>query len=711
MTPFTVKSMNSGELNRELKEALENGKKFGPEKADDPLWEISGRELREFLRSRPRDEAGENQLWLYRIRVEEALDLEAQRIGPRLIFEQWEFEGPILLSEAEAITIGLIDCKVEASLLASQINVHRNLLLNGLVGNESIWLNEAIIGGQLSLAGVELTPREGAEKAPVLSLDIAKIGGDVVATKLKAQGEVRLLGANVEGYVTLDEAELGSRPGEPAIRAACFADGLRVGQNLNCRDLHAIGGFRMLGAFIGGQVSFLNAHLSGGEGEGDSPALFADRAVVKGSVFLDQLQTLGEVHMVNAQIDGLLSVDEAQLDPGSRGVEKPARAFSGDGLKVGGDVLCRGGFTAKGEIRLLGSSISGSLWMDGATLEAKATPACLALDRAEIGEGLRCKQITAKGEVRLHGVKVGGFISLDDGIFEGVKDRNGKVGPSLNASRASVVGTVHCPNLFAKGEMRFIGAKIGGQLGLVNARLVNSPDRTCLNLISAQIDELLLALSEVEGTVDLRDATIRSFWDAEADRFGGLLPTRLKLEGLSYTSFREPLDANRRLQWIEPSQADHHYPGVYAELANAFRRAGRAGEAREILIANERRARQSLPKWSHRRLWHDILWVTIGYGYRNWLAGIWLVGLVLTGALIFSLGQDSFHSTGLHPPAFNPILYSVDVTIPVLELGQTRGWSAPGCLAWVGLALAISGYALAAAVIAAAAGLFARDQN
>lgn len=661
---------------------------------------------------------GENQLLLHRVRIKGDLDLEAQRIGLRLIFDQCEFDQGLNLCGARAIDIGLLGCTLRGPLLGIQLNVERNLRLDDLSGGDVVMLTLAKIGGQLSLRGVALTATsdDGENTLSSLDADGIEVGGNVVAEKLTVDGELRLRGAKVDGQISMREARLGRiATGGSGVNAALFADGMRVAQGLYCDGMTSIGGFRIPGATIGRQISATGARIEGATSEAGSRevALFADRASVEGSAFFDELRAHGEVRFLNAEIDGILSMDGAKLDSDHEDGDGAPRAFSADGMRVGSDVFCRDGFSTKGEMRLLGADIAGSLWMDGAQLEAGggSGTSALSVDRVRIAEGMLCKGLSAKGEIRLHGANIGGFLAMDGATFEGNERQDGAFDPAFNASRATIGGSVHCAEVSMTGELRLIGAKIGGQLGLLGARLVNRPDRTCLNLIAANIDELLFALTEGVGTADLRDASVRSLWDAEGGRFGGNLPERLRLEGFSYASLREPLDAAQRLGWIGRSQQGRHYPEVYTELANAFRRSGRMGEARAVLIANERRARRDCPRGSHRRLWHDVLWVTIGYGYRNWLAAIWLIGLIGVGALVFSLDQDSFSAAARNPPAFNPFLYAADVTIPVLDLGQSRAWSASGYLAWMGLVLAVSGYALAAAVIAAAAGLLSRDQS
>ena len=52
-----------------------------------------------------------------------------------------------------------------------------------------------------------------------------------------------------------------------------------------------------------------------------------------------------------------------------------------------------------------------------------------------------------------------------------------------------------------------------------------------------------------------------------------------------------------------------------------------------MLIAKQRRRQEDLgwpAKW-----WSRFLGLTVGYGYRLWLAGVWLIVLAVTGSLLF----------------------------------------------------------------------------
>lgn len=626
----------------------------------------------------------------------------------------------------------------------------------------------ADLSGQLSVVGAVLeggVAPDGTTDA--LSVDRARIGGDFFCGGLTTNGELRILGAEIAGQVTMERAVLMST--NRVDDSALSGDGCEIAGGLFAEEIFCEGEVRFPGARIGTHLSFTHAAVAAIPRDDGSLSLAFrfDGAELTRGAFFDHLEARGELRFIGAKVNGQLSFVGARLEAHPLEGE-PVDVLSLDRIEVAGGMFCAD-LVAAGPVRLPGAKIHGQLLMGGAVLNGTpdpqqgGRPALFAVN-AELEGGFYLALVEAIGEISIAGAKVEGQLVFSGATLKALPEA--PLRPVLNADGAVVTSSVYGEKVSAAGEIRFSGLTVGGRLVMDGSTLSGAKDgelyasaaftgdgmqargiycragfsvagqmrlpgvrveeqfwihgailkaedgeNACLNLIAAHVDELVLALVETDGAVDLRDASVRSLWDAEDGDFEGQLPRAMRLEGFSYQSLREPLDAKRRLSWIASSQRDRHYPGVYRELAESFRRIGRAGEARKIAIANERRARRDMRSWGVRRAWSDFLWVTIGYGYRNGLAALWLVGLIGVGALLFSLDESSFLETARHPPHFNPVLYAIDVTVPVLDLGQAHGRSATGWLAWVSLCLAVSGYALAAAVIAAAAGVFNRDEG
>jgi hypothetical protein len=365
-------------------------------------------------------------------------------------------------------------------------------------------------------------------------------------------------------------------------------------------------------------------------------------------------------------------------------------------------MLCIEGFTAHGEVNLLGAHIGGHLSFDGAIL---SNPNGLALhadgltvDGAMFGRnGFR-----AEGEVRLLGAHIGRQLNFNGAILSNPN------GLALYADQLTVDQHMLCAEGFtADGEVNLLSAKIGGQLNFDGATLTNRDGRA-LHLQQARTPALLLRLkAPPEGQVDLTDAHVGALVDNQAS-----WPDRLRLDGFVYDALYEdpPITAAARLDWLTRDEQPYT-PQPYEQLAAAYRRAGRDEDARTVAMTKQRRRQATLNLPG--RAWNSLLRRTVGYGYRPWQAGLWLVALWLVGTLVFA----TTHANGQVTPAkkpeelqhFNPLVYALDVLLPIVNLGQESGWVPHRFAAVTYWLLALAGWVLTTAVVAALTGLIKRD--
>jgi hypothetical protein len=694
----------------DLKEAVVSGEPLSPLSGDGKKLKLSPRVLANFLHSTSTGD-GEGCLWLQEVFIDEPLDLGAQRIGVCLQFESCTFADDVTLARARVPEVRMNDCVVLGQLDAEQIEVRWNFALENCELKGGTSFVAASIGGWLSWYGSSFAclfpPGEVA-----LTGEEMEVRKSLSADEITVRGRVRLLDAKVLGEFSMQNATLGSRRGEVAQGGALQADRLTVASAVFMDGLEARGGVMMAGARIDGDLSLDGARLLRAKGS-EEAALQAEGLQVTGSCYCRAgFHAEGSVMLSEAKIGGELLMEGASLKARSDEV-----ALLAERLQVSGALSCCEDFVSHGQICLGGADL-GDLSLNGAVVKGSAKGdvyerAAIAADSLKVRGGLYCVDgFRAEGQIRLIGATVGGQFVLNEADLRASTGCEDKKGSALLGDSLKVGSGIYCTGLRCRGQLRMAAAEVRGQLVLDKAVLeCKSEDHCSVFLVGSTFDELVFFPKEVQGEVDFRMAHARSYWDARDGEFVGKLPRRLRLDGFRYTSLREPLDAKRRLRWIEPSQRDRHYPGVYAELANAFRRIGHGGDARQVEIASERRARQDTRWWSPRRAWHDLLWATIGYGYRNWLAALWLVALVAVGAALFSTHEADFVATTAHPPPLNPVLYAIDVTVPILDLGQRHAWTATGALSWLALALTIAGYGLAAAVLAAAAGLLNREQG
>ena len=365
-------------------------------------------------------------------------------------------------------------------------------------------------------------------------------------------------------------------------------------------------------------------------------------------------------------------------------------------------MLCGKGFKAHGEVRLLSAHIGGQLNLTGAILGNQDGPAATsktqnrpALDAAGItvdqdmlcGEGFK-----ARGEVRLVLAHIGGVLAFLGATLEN------QSGPALNADALTVGRAMICGKGFkARGEVRLTLAHIGGELELTGTTLENESG-IALNAEWLTVDQAMTCKEDfrAHGEVNLVNAKVGSLLDEP-----GSWPMTMHLRGFVYELPEDDqVTMQQRLGWLTLSDGGY-VPQMYDQLATAYRNAGREDDARRVAIAKQRRRRHPL---------NPLNWVwyaTVGYGYRTWLAGVWLAAFLAVGTWVFSRAHMT--ATQAHPPAFHAFAYAADVILPIVDLGQKSAWTPEGIALYWSWGLTCAGWVLTTAVVAGLTGVLKRD--
>ncbi|MFC9976793.1 hypothetical protein ACFVH6_38430 [Spirillospora sp. NPDC127200] len=470
---------------------------------------------------------------------------------------------------------------------------------------------------------------------------------------------VRLTGARVIGSLNLGHAEVGV----PLALTACVFD---EAPHLYWASMNS--------------VHLLRCRL---------PGLVASGTRVDGHLWLEGSRITGGLWLDGAHIAGILNMSGVHLtNPGGD-------ALLADRLTVDANVYCDQGFTATGEVRLPGARVGGQLIFRKARL-SNPSGAALYASRLDVAANVFCDGgFTANGEVRLRGARVGGYLS-----FVGAElSHPGKT--ALNADDLAVETDVYCSDGFtADGEVSFAGARVTGQLSLRDARLSNK-DKTALSLQRLQAEEVLLRPAEpVDGVADLSYARINVLRDDHKT-----WPERLQLDGLQYENLQPPMEARHRLDWIR-RDTDGYQPQPYERLAQTYRSLGLDADGRSVLLAKarDRRKTQGLPRkivgW-----FQDVL---VGYGYRPFRAASWLLGLLAFGTVVFSLHKPAILNEDDHPH-FNAFFYTLDLLLPVGDLGQERVFAPSGIYQWIANLLVAAGFVLGLTVAAGATRALSRE--
>jgi hypothetical protein len=504
-----------------------------------------------------------------------------------------------------------------------------------------------------------------------------------------AHGEVSLRGAHLGGDLVFTGADLVNPNGR-----ALMAGGASVGGAMLCgqrptplrglaaqegsttarRGFTAHGEVFLGGAHIGGSLSFAGATLT----NPDRVALAMAALRVEQSLFCsDGFTARGEVNMFGARIEGNLVFTGATLsNPNGHALMAP-RAFVGGRMFCGHSLDNPAGFTAEGVIWLTDAHIGGFLTFEGASLENPGGAALIAWQLTVDQDLSLSKEFRAVGKVDLSAGRVRSLV-CSGGTFRASDD-----GLALSAEGLSAADDVLCTDGFtAEGAVTFRGARIGGRLSFDGATLTNpNPDRWTLDLQELDAHVLILRPQAPPAShVDLTHAHVGVLVDPQAT-----WPRSLGLWNFVYDVLSEhpKVPVTARLAWLERDPRGYA-PQPYEQLAAVYRRAGRDEDARRVAIASQRRRRKDrhLPG----RLWGVLLDGLVGYGYRTWLGGLWLLGFLLVGWIVFARAYPAHMTPTTQPgeplPHFQPFIYALDTLLPVVDLHQQDNWIPRGLAQW-----------------------------
>ncbi|RZM79534.1 hypothetical protein DYY88_12505 [Leptolyngbya iicbica LK] len=428
---------------------------------------------------------------------------------------------------------------------------------------------------------------------------------------------------------------------------------------------------RLTGAKIGGNLACFNGKFRHSNGY----ALIADKAEIRQDVFLiEDFEADGEVSLFGAKIGGQLDCSNGKFRSSS------AYALIVQGAEIGQDVFLTDGFEADGKVSLSGIKTGGQLHCSGGKFRYSSGYALIA-EGAEIGQGVFLTDgFEADGEVSLMGAKIGGQLACSGGKFRAPQ------GYALAAQGAEIGQDVFLMDGFeADGEVSLVGAKIGNRLDC-RASKFHNPNGLALNIQAAQIGESIILIDgfDAVGTVNYVFATARVLNDSEEN-----WPETLYLNGFTYERLAPfaPVQAKKRLKWL---RLQTFSPQPYAQLAAVLKASGHDEAATKVLIGQQDDRIKYAELHPFRRFLNRVLGVFIAHGYQSYRALYWAMGFIGVGTLLFQwgyshpsqlitpsdVGNTSTAPTQVSPdyPAFNALIYSTDVFLPIVDLHQQSYW-------------------------------------
>lgn len=549
------------------------------------------------------------------------------------------------------------------------------------------WTGEVVVIG-------DKVPDAGAGAEVEIRADLIRyllLGGcDELDYPVHEKG-VQVAGARITGALDLEGVQ---------VDRALFLAHCHFGQDLILYDA------RLDRLILGGSV------LAAG--------LMGDRLETRGSVVLRHATAAGAVRLPGARVGGDLDCSDSRLN----GAEN---ALQCDGLKTGGAVELRNA-TAAGAVRLLGARVGGGLNCAGAYLNGEKD--ALSCDLLTTGGTVFLSDATAAGAVCLVGARVGGGLSCD---------------------RATFGGDVSCDGTRIDGGLFWRnGLTLAGRLNLTAAKFGRLNDDP--------------ACWPTPGKLLLNRCV-----------YGAFTGTGISAEErIRWLELQDPARYGQDF-WPQPWE---HCAKVLREMGHrddarkvSIRKEWHQKRDRRRRIARDAVSCMGLPCWRASWGWNwvkaGVLRWSVGYGHAPFRALWWLAGLLVIGALLFDCaardgqikpnnafvlrspewvlcgtpaGQSVFlpshqrivkgrqapQDTRLacfhrQPeaqafPAFNPLIYSIDTLIPLVDLelqdhwlpAEEAGWLGRGARVYLWLHIGL-GWALSLLAVAGFTGLVRND--
>lgn len=663
-------------------------------------------------------------LRLARAVVRGPLELPGATVSALVELTECTFDQPVDLYAADLAGWRFAHCTMPG-LRAANVRVRSELGLEQCTVTGPVELSDARIEGPVRLAGTRMEVAGGQALAGVRLV----ISGVLDAREIEAHGEVRLWGARVDGTVDLRGAQL-ICPGGDALEAG----GVQVGANLRCdRGFTAEGRVVLAGASVAGNAMFSGATLHGTtdpdrcavlvlpRGSADpTVSLVADRITVKGNLVLDAGFTAeGSVRVTNAVIGGYLRLSGARLgspvehrdDDGNQAGDhaRPVPvALAADGIEVRGDLEARGSgrwrgsgsehtdetgaLRTNGQVRLVGAQVHGSASLSGAQLHGPGLDVLFA-DRLRVGGTLFLRWVVVSGSVRLHHAHIGSTLDCTGAQFDAPRRRSdGTHKPSLDARAATIGKDLYASRGFtATGGVRLSLAEVSKSANFNGARL-GGPGKgvAALRLRGLTCQQLALRFAAPpRGDVLLAGVVAGSVLDSE---YLWAAEGEVDVEDFRYQSLTASpdVDVATRLRWLR-SVLPGYDPDPYDQLATSYRDGGHDDRADAVLLAKQQH--RHAVHGPAGRVWGWLQEWTVGYGYRPWRAALWLALCWLLGSVWFEFHELPRLDTG-QDPVWQPVLYTADLLIPVVNLGQDGLWQTSGPSAWVAGLLTAAGWLL-----------------
>jgi hypothetical protein len=513
------------------------------------------------------------------------------------------------------------------------------------------------------------------------------------AQRMALDHSLVLRGSTIEQGIALDEADA---PGGVDCRSVSLPSGglsfIRgtTGRMFLSENFRACGPVDLTGSRIAGGLdcSGITIEVPGGialvlQGGEAAVVLMADATCV------------GEVRLRTSRIPGGVLCNGTFNNPDADALS--ITEIEGGQVHLGSD---QSPLRCSGSVNLSGSTLA-SLGCGPGRIE-RAREAALDLTRVRVAGNLLLHDLDVVGRVALTQASIGGIVHWGNLQIDAARSGTGEAVAAVSMKAAEFLIYNGCE--LRGGSTAFIHLRIEGGLTITESSFSN-PTGIALGIVQSHIERgFKLEDVAIDGGFALNDTHAQTLDDDLGKGHAGLgswgNATWYSLAGLSYDRLVEDAESStvQRHKWVR--SAVSYDPGVWHRLADVYRREGRDGEATATSIAmqNDRMVRAGLP--SYRRMGHWLLRVLIGHGYRPWLAVAWALLVITAFATVVSLERDHLVAVEGANDSLQPLVYSADTFLPVIDFGLGGQWIATGWVAWVQWTVILIGWLLSTVFVA-----------
>lgn len=242
--------------------------------------------------------------------------------------------------------------------------------------------------------------------------------------------------------------------------------------------------------------------VEGKKAYADSQRIRIYGAHITGNLNLNGSSYKAHLSIRDSTFLGRIMLSDAELD--SLDLQGSAcEGIVGSRFSTRGNLNLSRGFTSSSTVRLIGCKIGGDLILSGSTFKSKASS--LNLTRANIKGSVSIKKgFSALGEVCFSESSIGGSVFVAEASITGTEK-------SMTFDGARIEKDVFIDKTRLKGELRFYGAYVGGNMELTSIKCESiDADSHSLNAIRSEISgNIFLERCVLDGSSTMWGAEIK----------------------------------------------------------------------------------------------------------------------------------------------------------------------------------------------------------